>query len=113
MLGNFIVYKQTADVYRLQKDAHDTDLEGYQKVYSGLRVNIQPAGLSYAALMANGEVGKMYMAYTTYSGCKIGMKILTSGTATISGMQYAVEGVEEWNGPIGRHFEILLRLNIK
>lgn len=113
MLGNFIVYKQNAIVKRLQKDAVDADLEGYVNVYCGLRVNIQPAGLSYSALMANGEMGKIYMGYTTYSGCKIGMEIVTSGTATISGMQYSVEGVEEWNGPIGKHYELLLRLKVK
>ena len=45
MLGNFVMYKQTANVYRLQRDARDSDLEGYALVYPGLRVNIQPAGI--------------------------------------------------------------------
>lgn len=112
MNGNFIAYKQSAIVKRLHKDAVDADLEGYVTVFSNLRVNIQPAGLDYSALMANGEMGKMYMGYTTYSGCKIGMQVVTSGSVSVSGMQYAVEGVEEWNGPLGRHYELLLRLKV-
>ncbi len=36
------------------------------------------------------------------------MIMITSGTATVSGMRLKIIGVEEWNGPAGRHFELLL-----
>lgn len=112
MLTGFIVYKQVANLRRLSRDSVDADLEGYVTAYRGLRVNIQPAGLEYTA-MEEGGMGKLFKGFTTYSGCGIGMELVSSGTLTISGMRYAIIGIEPWNGPLGKHWELLLRLNIK
>lgn len=113
MIPGIITYKQVANLRRLQRDSADADLEGYVNLYCGLRLNIQPAGAEYQALLGDGSMGRIYRAYTSYSGCQIGMEIATSGTATISGMRYEVIGTEPWNGPLGRHYELILRLNVR
>lgn len=111
MQTGFIIYKQSANLRRLSRDSVDADLEGYINAYCGLRLNIQPAGLEYTAGV-DGAMGKVFKAFTSYSGCAIGMQIVTSGTVTISGMMYDIIGIEPWNGPIGKHWELLLRLNV-
>lgn len=105
----FITYKSTADLYRLRRETADNDREKWERVYTGLRVNIQPAGLEYTATQPDGAIGKLFRAFTTYSGCQIGMVLVSSGTATISGMRYEVTGVEPFEGPLGRHYELLVR----
>lgn len=108
-MSNFLIYKQTADLYRLTTESTDQSREKYTRLFSGLRVNIQPAGLEYTATQPDGAIGKMFRAFTTYSGCQIGMMLISSGTATISGVRYDITGVEGFTGPLGRTFELLLR----
>lgn len=106
---SFIMYKQNADLYRLSKESADQDKEKYGLIYAGLKVNIQPAGLEYTAMQPDGAIGKLFRCFTTYSGCQIGMILVSSGTTTISGSRYEVTGVEGFTGPLGRTFELLVR----
>lgn len=106
---SFITYKQTADLFRLSRDSADNDRETYIRIYSGLRVNIQPAGMEYVATSPDGAIGKIFKCFTTYSGCQIGMLLISSGTTTISGSRYEITGVEEYSGYMGRHFELIVR----
>lgn len=112
MLPGFLVYKQTASLKRLTRDAADADLEGYSLVCPSVKVNIQPAGLEYQAMFGDGQMGRIFKGFTTFSGCQIGMELVTSGTVTVSGMRYGIIGMEPWNGPMGHHTELLLRLNV-
>lgn len=105
----FIIYKQTANLLRLKRETADADREKYELIYQGLRVNIQPAGLEFVATQPEGAIGKLFKCFTTYSGCQIGMQLVTSGTVSISGMRYEVTGVEEYRGALGRHYELLVR----
>lgn len=106
---SFLIYKQTADLYRLNTESADTNREKYARVFSGLKVNIQPAGLEYVVTQPDGGLGKYFKVFTTYSGCQIGMRLISSGTATISGMVYEITGVEGYEGSLGRHWELLVR----
>jgi hypothetical protein len=110
---SLIIYKQTADIYKLVQDNQNGNLENYQKIFSGLKINIQPAGMEYIATTPDGAMGRLFKAFTSYSGCQNGMLIVSSGTLTISGMKYTVLGKEEFIGPMGRTVELLLRLNIR
>ena len=94
---------------RLNREYSDQDREKYSYIFRGLKVNIQPAGLEYTAMEPEGAIGKVFRAFTTYSGCQIGMVLVSSGTATISGMRYDIAGVEPFVGPLGRHWELLIR----
>lgn len=105
----FIIYKSTADLIRLNREAADSDREKYSTIYRGLRLNIQPAGLEYVVTQPDGALGKIFRAFTTYSGCQIGMRVVTSGTVTVSGSMYEITGVEPYEGGLGRHWELLLR----
>lgn len=106
---SFIIYKQTASLFRLSRESADADREKYQQVFAGLKVNIQPAGLEYIATTPDGAMGKLFKCFTTYSGCQIGMVLVSSGTTTISGMRYEIIGAEGYTGPLGRHWELLVR----
>ena len=106
---SFIIYKSTANLFRLNRESASSDREGYQLVYTGLRVNIQPAGLEYTATQPDGAIGKLFRGFTTYSGCQIGMLLVVSGTTTTSGFRYDITGVEPFEGPMGRHYELLVR----
>lgn len=108
MPSDFIIYKQNAIARALDPDSADSDKEGYVDRIRDLKVNIQVAGPEYEALTPVGDAGKLYLGYTTTSGIKEGMMIVTSGTTTISGMRLKVLGVEEWRGPLGRHYELRL-----
>lgn len=103
-----ILYTSTADLYRLNTESNP-NREKYVRIFQGLKVNIQPAGLEYVVTDPQGGIGKNFKAFTTYSGCQIGMVLVASGTPTISGMRMDVLGVEPWNGPLGKHFELLVR----
>lgn len=103
-----IIYKQNALVKTLTPDSADADKEGFVTHIPNLKVNIQPAGPEYVALNPIGEAGKMYRAFTTTSGIKEGMILVTSGTTTVSGIRLKVIGEEEWNGPMGKHYELTL-----
>ena len=105
---SFIIYTQKAKLLQLSPDQASADKEGYIVVNPELRVNIQSAGPEYIALTPIGEIGKMYRGFTTQSGIKTGMIIETSGTITVSGMRLKVLGVEEWNGPLGTHWNLNL-----
>ena len=74
-----------------------------------MKINIQPAGLEYVATTPDGAIGKLFKCFTTYSGCQIGMMIVSSGTITVSGMRYEITGIEEFSGPLGRHYELIVR----
>lgn len=104
-----IIYAQTADLYRLKQETSGVNREKYELIYSGLKVNVQPAGLEYVVTDPSGGIGKNYRAFTTYSGCQIGMILMVSGTATFSGMRMDITGVEPWMGPLGRTFELMVR----
>lgn len=108
-----IIYKQTADLYALRPDSNNSRLEVMARRYTGFKINIQPAGLEYVADDPSGAMGKIFKAFTTYSGCMQGMMVVTSGTTTVSGMQYTVIGREEYRGPLGKTYELLLRLAVK
>lgn len=103
-----IIFTGDAKIRKLDPDNSDSDKEGYIDFIPNLKVNIQPAGPEYIALTPLGETGKMYRAFTTISGIKEGMIMVTSGTLTISGMRLKISGVEEWNGPMGKHYELML-----
>jgi len=107
-MESWIIYKQDASVRALNPDSADADKEGYIEIIPNLKINIQPAGPEYTALSPLGETGKLYRGFTTSSGIKEGMVLVTSGTTTISGMKLKVLGVEEFRGAIGTHFELLL-----
>ena len=100
-MSELLIYPQKAVIKKLSPDAADNEKEGYVIVASGVKIQLQPLGAEYAALMPEGETGKMYRGITTYKGIKTGMIIETLGTATISGEQFKVLGVEEWDGPLG------------
>lgn len=106
---SFLIYTRQADLYRLNQETSDPNREKYVKIYSNLRVNLQPAGLEYAVFQPEGASNKLFRAFTTYSGCQIGMRLVTSGTATYSGMIYEIQGLEPFMGPLGYTFELLLR----
>ena len=108
-MSSFIIYKSTANLYKLVTDSADARRETYSNIYTGLRINIQPASPEFVLGDIQGEMGKLFRAYTTYSGCQVGMVLVTSGTTTVSGMRYHILGVEEWSGPIGRHYELVVR----
>jgi hypothetical protein len=100
-MSELLLYPQRATLKKLSPDSADADKEGYVILASGIKIQLQPLGPEYTALMPEGESGKMYRGITTHRGIKIGMIIETEGTATIPGMQLKVIGVEEWNGPLG------------
>lgn len=106
---SFLIYTQNADLYRLNQETSNSDRERWVKIYAGLKVNIQPASLGYAMTQPDGAIGKIYKAFTTYSGCQIGMVLVSSGTITTSGMRYEITGIEDYLGPLGKHFELVLR----
>lgn len=110
---SFIIYKSTANLFRLNRESGDADREKYQLLYTGLKVNIQPAGLEFTATQPDGAIGKLFRGFTTYSGCQIGMQLVMSGTTTTSGYRYDIQGVEPFEGPMGRHWELLVRKSTK
>ncbi len=107
-MSSFIIYKQDALVKKLDPDSESADKEGYSTHIHGLKVNIQPASPEMIALNPIGETGKLYRGYTTRSGIKEGMIVVTSGSLTISGMRYKVVGIEEWRGALGTTFNLTL-----
>lgn len=108
----FIVYKDTADLYKLSEDSVQSDIQNYGRIVQGFKINIQPAGLEYAVTQPDGAIGKTYRGFTSQSGIRNGMLVVVSGTTTVSGMRYEVTGVEDFNGPLGRHYELLMRVQI-
>ena len=107
-MSSFIIYKQDAIAKKLDPDSASADKEGFVTHIHGLKVNIQPASPEMIALNPIGETGKLYRGFTTRSGIREGMMIVTSGSLTVSGMRYRVTGVEEWRGPLGTTFNLIL-----
>lgn len=103
------MYAQRADLYRLNTESANSNREKMVRIYTGLKVNIQPAGLEYIATQPDGAIGKLFKCFTTYSGCQIGMRLISSGTTTVSGMVYEIMGVEGYTGGLGKHWELLVR----
>lgn len=105
-----ILFTGSADLLRLNPEATNGSRERYKPVFQGLKVNIQPADYEYVVTQdPTGALGKIFKVFTTYSGCQIGMVLVSSGTATVSGMRMDITGVEPWYGPLGRHYELLVR----
>lgn len=96
-------YGYTAWHFTLQKSGAT---ESYNQV-AHFKVAIQPATGESTALI-NGQYGKTYNAYTTYSGLNIGDILTISGTTTISGSLYHVKAVREWRGTSLPHFEAVI-----
>lgn len=106
---SFIIYKSTADLLKLQNESSDSDREKYAVIESQFQINIQPAGLEYTATQPDGAIGKLFRGFTQQAGIKQGMIVALSGTVTVSGMRMEVMGIEDFRGPLGQHFELLLR----
>lgn len=106
---SFIIYKSTADLLKLQNETADSDRGRYGIIATQFRLNVQPAGLEYVATQPDGAIGKLYRGFTNQTGIENGMVVVTSGTPTVSGMRMEVIGVEDFRGPMGRHFELVLR----
>jgi len=104
---SLIIFEGNATLKKLDPDSIDTDKEGYVAL-GNLKVNIQPASSEQIALSSLGENEKLYQGFTTMSGIKNGMQIVTSGTITISGMTLVVRGAKEYDGPLGVSVELLL-----
>lgn len=103
-----MILDKTANLFRLAQDATDADYEYYQLQASSFRLNVQPRSEQYEAA-AGDTFGRSYIAFTQLTGIRIRDKIAISGTSTISGMEYVVEGIKDWNwGPLP-HFELALR----
>jgi hypothetical protein len=105
---DLIIYKQNAQARKLNPDSNNADKEGYETFIPNFKINVQPITLDFI-VTAEGQFGKTYKGFTTQSGLKESMQIVVSGTATVSGIKLKVVGVEEWRGPLGRTFELLLR----
>jgi len=99
----WIIYTEKVNVKKLQPDAEDSDKEGYVLLQSGVLINIQPAGPEYSLVTPAGEMVKTYRGFTTFDGIKIGMIIERE-----NGKRLKVVGVEEWNGPLGKHLNLTL-----
>lgn len=102
------MYQFDASARELNPDSDNADKEGYVPYLVNFKINIQPAGPEWTGFN-EGELGKVYKAFTTQSGIRETMQIVLSGTTTISGTKFKVTGIEEWNGPMGQHFEVVLR----
>ena len=98
-----IIYKEKATLKRLSPDSADSDKEGYIVVTDDLYVNIQPMGSEYIALSPMGDVSKTYQGFTTYTGISPEMLIETSE------LKLKVAGVDKYDGPLGKHYQLLLR----
>lgn len=102
-----MIFDKKVDVYRLLPDSQDADFEYYQKIYTGVHVQIQPESPDFEASV-NGTFGRTFRMYCTQSGLAINDKIVVSGSVTISGMEYIVRGIADWNMPPLPHFEVRL-----
>jgi hypothetical protein len=111
-MSGFFIYKSTAEVKKLSADSADADKEGYIPFIATCKISIQPAGMEYVAADPEGSMGKLFQGYTTASGIRNGMLVVTSGTLTVSGMRYQMIGAQEFSGPLGRTCELLLRVAV-
>lgn len=104
-----MILDKYADIFRLAQDPSDADHEYYQPQIRRFRLNVQPMSDQYEAA-AGDTFGRSYRAFTQTSGILIRDKVTISGSTTYSGMEYIVEGIKDWNQPIGiPHYELLLR----
>lgn len=110
---SLIIYKTVASLLKLSNESGDSDREKYSVIVSRFKINIQPAGLEYTVTEPEGGIGKLYRGFTNQQGIKNGMIICSSGTnattMTVSGMRLEVIGIEDFRGPMGQHFELLMR----
>jgi len=85
----------------------DNDKETYETLSGAeaVKMNIQPAG-GELTVLAEGQYGKTFRFFTTYSGLGIGMRITVSGTTDT----YNVKGIEDWNFGSLPHFSGALTL---
>ena len=97
-----------AQLRQYSKGVVNTDTESYITVVSNFKINIQPAGAEQQLLAPQGETGKLYTGFTTMSGIRENMYVVTSGTVTMSGTRYRVLGCQPYIGPLGYHNELLL-----
>lgn len=103
-----IIYTINAYVMKLSPDSQDADKEGYVIHIPRLKVNIQSMQPEYTAIGPNGETAKMYRGYTTAKNISESMMLVASGNTTYSGSRFRITGVEEWNGPLGLHYNLIL-----
>jgi len=107
MAGDWIIYKKDAMLRRLNPDSADADKEGYVTIISNFKISLQPAGPEYQ-MFYEGGAGKVYTGLTTQSGIRISDMVVLSGTATFSGIKTFVRGIEEWSGPMGTYYRLVL-----
>lgn len=105
--GDWIIYKKDASLRKLSPDSADADKEGFVTVLEGFKISLQPAGPEYQVFYEGGS-GKIYTGLTTQSGIEVGDMVVFSGTATFSGIKTFVKGVEEWSGPMGTFYRLVL-----
>lgn len=71
------------------------------------KVNVQPSS-GQTALLVDGQYGKTFTGFTTYSGLRVNDAITISGTTTISGGRFKVKAVLPYNyGPL-QHYEFVV-----
>lgn len=69
-------------------------------------MNIQPASAELTVL-SEGQLGKTFRFFTTYSGMGIGYRVTVSGTDLV----YEVKGIDDWNfGPMPHYEGVLFKL---
>ncbi len=99
---SFLIYKEKATLKMLSPDSADSDKEGYITITDSLYINIQPMGSEYIALSPAGDVGKSYQGFTTYTGISPEMIIQTTE------LKLKVNGVDKYEGALGKHYQLLL-----
>ncbi len=89
-----MILDKKVSVSRLVATSGDTDKETYETLSGAeaIKMNIQPAG-GELTVLAEGQYGKTFRFFTTYSGLGVGMRITVSGTSDT----YNVKGIEDWN----------------
>ena len=93
-----MILDKVVTVKTLSATAADADQETYGTLSGAeaVKMNIQPAG-GELTVLAEGQYGKTFRFFTTYSGLAIGMRVTVSGTSDT----YSVRGVEDWGfGPL-------------
>lgn len=100
-----MILDRVVSVKKLTATPGDADKETWETLSGaeGIKMNIQPASAELTAI-SDGQYGKTFRYFTTYSGLKIGQRITVSGTSDT----YDVKGVEDWNTPPLPHFEGVL-----
>lgn len=98
-------YDRTA-THLILKNSTATNSESYQGVQT-FRCNIQPAN-GETSILVNGQYGRTFTGFTTYSGLQVNDAVTISGSTTVSGMFARVRAVSTYNyGPL-QHVEFVV-----